>query len=174
VKHCHRLNQNREPPLWLFFILQSKSRMEAGIRKDRGLVLGLDLPCAFLLEVHLMETQEFRQIKIRRDGEKDLRFEGIVLAEADNHFIAGQDQSRWRELTLYETAGGKYVLSEVQRTCWQGERDGYTAHVFDEPGELAELLEGDDGDFSGLDKELVNEAAEADDKFRDLLTEEIE
>lgn len=35
----------------LFFILQLKSRMVAGIRKDRRLVVSLEPPCAFLLEV---------------------------------------------------------------------------------------------------------------------------
>jgi hypothetical protein len=117
-----------------------------------------------------MENQEFRQIKIRRDGKRDLMFEGIVLAKVDNHFVAGRDQSRWRELTLYETAGGRYVLAKVQRTRCQGERDGYTSHVFNKPDELAGLLEGDDSGINKLDKELVDAAVEADEKFRDVIS----
>lgn len=54
------------------------------------------------------------QFIVRRDGEKDLKFKGEVLGGVSNQWIAGQDQSRWKEITIYKTESGKYVVAIIR------------------------------------------------------------
>lgn len=62
-------------------------------------------------------------ITLTRTGDRPLKFEGEEITTAGGRISGGQEQNRWHELSLYHTAGGKYVLSIEYRTVWQGEID---------------------------------------------------
>ena len=53
---------------------------------------------------------------VRRDGEKDLRFTGELLADASSHEHSGSNSNRWTEMTVYKTESGKYVVEIIGRT----------------------------------------------------------
>jgi hypothetical protein len=69
---------------------------------------------------------------VRRDGDRDLCFEGELIASISSRRHEGKANTRWNELALYRTAGGKLVASKIGRTIWQGEVDRYEAVVGDE------------------------------------------
>ena len=78
--------------------------------------------------------QSGAEVIVQRDGDLDLRFCGERIAHvssSDNG--ARQDYSgdtgRWCELTLYRTAGGKYICQQVGRTRWLGEQDRHSGQV---------------------------------------------
>jgi hypothetical protein len=71
------------------------------------------------------------EVTVFRDGEKNLRFVGELLASASSRSHQGPRSQRWQELTLYRTQGGKFVAARVGRTIWQGEVDRYEAVVGD-------------------------------------------
>jgi hypothetical protein len=117
---------------------------------------------------------EMEKIRVTRDGERDLSFNGVELANVEDRILSnGRDQNRWTEMHLFKTAAGKYVLARVRRTIWQGEEDHYSGSVFNKPDELPALFEGEDGILTDLVKELVHDAAEQDEVFKDLLVETI-
>ncbi len=118
----------------------------------------------------MSETGKF---KLWRDGQKDLEFEGVELASVDNRSHQGEKESRWTELALYRTRGGKYVLHRKDRTCWQGEEDSETAEVFDTVSDLVDEIT-EEGGVGNLYKELIEEAAKEDDALDDVLVERIE
>jgi hypothetical protein len=115
-----------------------------------------------------------QEYTVTRDGQKDLRFSGELLVEANNKWVAGRENNRWHELSLYRTTGGKYVLQEVYRTQWQGEIDRHGAAVYGTAEEVLDALTCEDGGLSDLDKELLQRAAKADPGFASLWTETLE
>lgn len=104
---------------------------------------------------------------VNRDGEPDLKFTGDMLASASSSANqASPDYSgstgRWVELKLFRTSGGNYVCSQVSKTQWQGEQDGYSGAVcksieevftFFGHGKLAKEIYAD----AGLDATVVIE-----------------
>lgn len=94
--------------------------------------------------------------RIRRDGERDLKFKGERIAFVSSKYGPAGQRDRWRELSLYRTAKGRYVTSDVFRTCWMGERDTHEARVFDHLEDIVDYLGMDD-----LTKDLY-EAADID------------
>ena len=70
--------------------------------------------------------------EVPRDGDRDLRFEGEIIARASSRKHEGPANTRWNELTLYRTQGGKLVAQKIGRTQWQGEVDRHEAVVGDE------------------------------------------
>lgn len=72
---------------------------------------------------------------VRRDGEPDLRFVGVLLASAAPESARMVNElpraGRWMELRIYRTIKGKYIFSEVGRTCVPNEIDKFKARVFD-------------------------------------------
>ncbi len=73
-------------------------------------------------------------IRIQRDGDADLVFNGEIVAEVESSPNNAQrnysgSTGRWMVLKLYRTAGGKYVCSREGHTSWQGERTRYEAAV---------------------------------------------
>lgn len=96
---------------------------------------------------------DYRQIKLIRDEDRDLRFQGRLLAEATTSVNDHGACGRWSELRLYLTRSGKYVCQHYQGTLWDGESDTSTI----------ELCQTEDLVFkffgsSDLAKELYREA----------------
>jgi len=108
---------------------------------------------------------------ILRDGQKNLRFTGEMLADVDNKWVADMVNNRWHELSLFKTKGGKYVLQEVYCTIYQGELEAYSAKVLNTAKEVLEALTDGEGVLTDLDKKLMQQAAKNDSAFTDLWVE---
>lgn len=85
------------------------------------------------------------EITLPRDGDRDLRFTGELIAEASSSANnVRSDYSgapgRWAELALYRTASGKLVAQEVGRTQWEGEHDRHSAWVCETEAEVIDAL----------------------------------
>ncbi len=70
----------------------------------------------------------------------DVRFQGEEIASTTSKAINGPGSTRWTELTLYRSQGGKLICHEVGITCWEGEHNRYTVHFADDEKELIEAL----------------------------------
>ena len=73
-------------------------------------------------------------ITVQRDDERDLSFEGKLIAVAQtspNNACSDYSGSpgRWTELYLYKTRAGQMVCWRAERTQWQGERDQHEGKV---------------------------------------------
>ena len=117
---------------------------------------------------------EYEKFEIMRDTEKNLVFEGEKVAFVSNKWINGQDQSRWNELTLYRTKGGKYVLKRKYVTCWQGESGSLEADIYDNVSDLVNTFGGGGSAFTVLEKELMEEAAVMDETIQAEITEAVD
>ncbi len=115
---------------------------------------------------------ETKSYTVERDGERDLMFMGVMLAEASSWRCNGPSQNRWTEIAVYQTSAGKYVVAIVGRTIWQGEHDRHEAHVCATPGEVVDAMR-QDGCLSRLAKEVLDELA-AVDAFRDVVVENVD
>lgn len=114
-------------------------------------------------------------ITLFRDDEKHLRFVGEVIAEASSRSHEGPTQSRWTELALYRTAGGKLVVARIRRTCWQGEEDQCAAEVCADPaGVVRWLMEDSDGRILDVHHRLITRAATEDPRFGDAAVEHVD
>lgn len=115
------------------------------------------------------------EIIVMRDGQKDLKFKGELLASASDRWIAGREQTRWTEIAVYKTESGKYVIAWESITLWQGELNSYRAKVCEFASEtIAELMSDDEEGtayFSSLAKEVLEELAQSDERFKSLLYE---
>lgn len=91
----------------------------------------------------MAEMQTFR---LRRDGDTPLVFRGEAIAESDTREHQGDGQNRWHQVTIYRTAGGRYVVAVEYHTQWQGESDRYDAVALGVgTPDVAELLRMYDG-----------------------------
>jgi hypothetical protein len=81
-------------------------------------------------------------ITLRRDDARDLRFVGELVAEATDRGRGPDERQRWRELSLYRTAGGKLVCADVRRSVWQneGEHDRFSVHIADDEAGIVDAL----------------------------------
>lgn len=71
------------------------------------------------------EDDDFEQILLEVDNEPDLSFTGQLIV----HTSSSEKNGRWVYLELYKTKSGKFVCYQVNKTCWQGERDFKKAFV---------------------------------------------
>lgn len=117
---------------------------------------------------------ELEEIKIHRDGMKDLVFKGLELGSACSRTINGPGQNRFSTLTIYRTAGGKYVYHNEYTTHWQGESGSSEAEVYDTAEDLLDDLIGANGEVSELEKKLIKDASAEDEAFIGVLAERIE
>ena len=85
-------------------------------------------------EVEIMETYT-----IERTDARPLRFKGELLAEASSY--RHDNNTRWTELALYKTSGGKYICEVRARTIWQGERDFIRADAVADEAAVVDYFE---------------------------------
>ncbi|MEM0135985.1 MAG: hypothetical protein QXU18_12305, partial [Thermoplasmatales archaeon] len=76
-----------------------------------------------------------KEIVVKRSDLKDLKIVGELLGETSTKDYRA---TRWTECALYRTQKGKYILSKVQCTMWEGERDYYTAYIGTSVNDLLE------------------------------------
>lgn len=96
---------------------------------------------------------------------RKVKFSGICLATAGGRWQSGREQTRWTELSLYRTKGGKYVLMRDWNTLWQGESCDTTVIICNSPAEVVSALEDNEGELGRLDTELLRDAAAEDPAF---------
>lgn len=94
---------------------------------------------------------EFHDFVVERDGDKNLKFNGRIVAAVSS----SPDRGRWVELNLYKTKSGSWVCEQIGHSSWQDEVTQHKAAVIPEDN-LSEVF-----DFFGcgwLAKELYEEA----------------
>lgn len=88
------------------------------------------------------KENDMKEYIVIRDNAADLKFNGEIVAhtESSANNASGSAYSgqtgRWSELTLYKTAGGKFVCEQVGRTQWQGEHDRFSGAVCENETEV--------------------------------------
>lgn len=94
---------------------------------------------------------------LERDGLRDLRFEGELLAEVSSpHGELGP--RRWTELRLHRLKDGRHVLETVERNDYPNERDQCAAVVVAADPEAVIASVEQDGKLERLGRELLLEA----------------
>lgn len=87
-------------------------------------------------------TAALQEYTLERTGQPPLKFRGRLLAESSGRWTVGRDNNRWHDLEIYRTEAGRYVVSIVFETIWQGETGTKTVVLLDTPtGVTDELLE---------------------------------
>lgn len=86
------------------------------------------------------------RITLERTGQRPLVFTGeLIKTESTRR----HNSSRWTDMSIYRTAGGKYVASMYHATCWQGEHDTCTAQVFATIEDMCRWFTGETGSEYG-------------------------
>lgn len=70
------------------------------------------------------------------DG-KPFRFEGRMLAHSSSELPR---KSRWMEVQIFQTIGGKYVVNLIGNTRLEGERIKERAHIVDTADDVIDIL----------------------------------
>lgn len=95
-----------------------------------------------------------KRFELRNDGNRDIAFTGELISEVDSRDFRRSPgvSTRWTELRLYRTKGGKYVCELCGRSSMYGEADRFDITVTDREG-LFEVFRD-----SYLSKALFEEA----------------
>ena len=80
--------------------------------------------------------------KIPRTGNKMLKFDGALIAEASSRRVHGQERNRWFEIGVYQ-AKDQWIVWVAYRTHWQGEHDHDWAEIYATPEFLIDALRKD-------------------------------
>lgn len=89
-------------------------------------------------------------ITVTRDKALDLRFEGALVCKVSSE---EEFASRWTELFLYRTEGGKFVGQIVGVSTMEGENNRYKAEVCEDETAVIQFFGA-----GWLAKELYREA----------------
>ena len=79
-------------------------------------------------------------ITLENDHGPNYRFQGEQLAHVSSRKNDGTGSTRWTELKLYRTKGGKLICHELGMTLWDGEEDRYTVYLADDEASLIEKV----------------------------------
>lgn len=90
---------------------------------------------------HDDEDDEIGRYVIERTGMRPLVFEGELVEEM--YGVNGKS-NRWHDISVYKTAGFKFVVVIKFTSTWDGEIGFTTASVVDTPDEVADVLESHD------------------------------
>ena len=80
------------------------------------------------------------QHKLPRSGDLPVFFKGKLLVTKNNQFRKGNQQSRWHQISVYQTTSGRYVVYIAYRTAWVGELDQDEVYVANDLNEVAKIL----------------------------------
>jgi hypothetical protein len=81
------------------------------------------------------------EFRLTRTGMAPLRIRGELVAESDGHISSGRECNRWHDLAVYQLDDGRYAVSMIYHTCWQGELERHTAVVAENARQVAFALE---------------------------------
>ena len=91
-------------------------------------------------DIDVDEESDMETYTLTRDGERDVRFTGKLVAGASSHHYEGPRNIRWTEISLYKTQGGTWIAQTVGRTLWQGEHDRHSVVMADTDEDLIDRL----------------------------------
>lgn len=94
----------------------------------------------------------------KRDGERDLRFDGYLLGQASSEHGSNGQHTRWTEIKIFRTKGEQYVVAVLGLTQWEGEHGRYSAKVCQTPEEVVTYLTQEERGLSWLAKEAIEAA----------------
>lgn len=102
------------------------------------------------------------RIRVRRDGDLDLVFEGELIGEGESG-SGGEYRKDWTRgvrVRIYRTRGGSYVWSRLYWSRWQGESGRCEGGKAADGEELLQALRSEDGELLEAEKEALEDAAE--------------
>lgn len=117
------------------------------------------------------------KVVIRRTGFPPLQFKSVQSWEATSR---NHKSTRWTDVRIYRTVGGRYVAEVRSLTLWEGEQDFSKAQSFASAQEVIEWLKDDDGRLGRVSQEAVDRASgmsgsgEADPGFVEVFVEVVE
>ena len=79
-----------------------------------------------------------KQTTLTRSVKRPLVFIGALTASATTK---EHDSTRWVNVEVYETEAGMWIVGIARITCWQGERDSFSAEVFTAPEKVVDYIE---------------------------------
>ena len=85
-------------------------------------------------------ADEMSEWELRTDDQSDVRFRGRKLCEVSNRWRHGREETRWVELTLYQTLGGFFVIQRADMSLWQAESSSYSVALATSHAEIVEHL----------------------------------
>lgn len=111
-----------------------------------------------------------------KDGERTVEFTGVLLGRSSS---AAPGKTRWAEISIYRTVGGKYIVAGVGRTTEDGEVDRHWTQVCERPDGVIErlyLLDQNDSRYlPRVSRNALEQAIMQDGVLRDaFLTERVE
>ncbi len=116
-------------------------------------------------------TDSVRTFTVRRDGDRDLEFTGVQLGAGAMDTGTG----RGTDVTIYRTAGGRYVVGVRAWTAWQDERDSHRAGVCEDAAQVLAWLRQDAGGILGqASKDALEDAAQHDEELAAVLVERVD
>jgi EXLDI family protein len=93
-----------------------------------------------------------KEFTVQRDGARDLKFRGTLLASAAPE-CRGQD--RWREYRVYRTTNGTYVLSRIGRSVLNDELDRFEVDTWNSEGDPVRMVDGKGGSRERVLEDLL-------------------
>lgn len=105
-----------------------------------------------------MAGTDFEEIVVQRDGDRDIRFVGKLLASfesspSDSSVYYSGRANFWTELELYQTKGGKFVCQRIECSSWGNYRNEYHAAVCENESQVLSFF-----GYSVIAKELYDNA----------------
>jgi len=92
------------------------------------------------LAIRAQTEEPFQSVRLTRTGDAPLAFIGRTLADVSGKRLGEADVPRWHDVTIYETAGGQYVVAIGYRTTGKGETGRDTLAVVADRNELQDAL----------------------------------
>lgn len=120
----------------------------------------------------MSESNEGKVTMLHRDGKPPLRFTALAQWEGSDRIRHGTQATRWTDVVVYRTKGGKIVVRHSSLTCWQGESDVHRAESFNTAQEAIAWL-ARDGELGEAAQECLRRAAEDDAEFAASYVEDI-
>lgn len=110
------------------------------------------------------------EFTLDRTGQRPLKFQGtrIGFGTTKHH-----DSTAWSEVTLYKTAGGRYIADVVYATQAQSEPDVSEALSCASADELIAALAGEDGKLDRAAFAACEDAVKTDTSFKEAWVETI-
>ena len=108
---------------------------------------------------------------IKRDGQPPLTFKGDEIGKGTTR---DHNSTRWTNVTIYKTKGGKYVAYIERATQWQGECNHDEAVSRSEAIGIIQWLKQDGENLGRASQRAVENAAESDANFSAAWVERVE
>ena len=115
--------------------------------------------------------QDAKEMQLTRTGKPPISFIGIKIGTGTTQ---RNNSTRWTEVNIYTTKGGKLIASVLNRTQWQGERDFTDAKSCATASEVMDCLKDDEGKFGVASQDALESAAENNPEFAAAFIEKVD